>query len=84
MINRGEERSANTAAESRYTIEGQLTASGLGSVGDAYKRLLFNLCKSGCTLPKIQVIPGLLTTVILYTIEGTRGELAVFREAVNG
>ncbi len=84
MINKGAERSAGTADESRYTCEGQLTASGLGSVSDAYKRLLFNLCKSGCTLPKIHVIPGMLTTVILYTIEGTTSELAVFREAVNG
>lgn len=70
----------------RYTLDGRVSASGLGSEKEAFKRLLFNLCKSGCTIPKIHVIPGGLlgSTTILYTVEGTAAELAIFRKEVEG
>lgn len=70
---------------SRYTCDGQMRASGIGSLTDAYKRLLFNLCKSGCVLDSIEVVPaGLVSTLILYTVSGTEAELATFRREVNG
>ena len=70
--------------EPRLTYDRKLIVAGLGPVSTAYERLLFNLCKSGCTLPKIQVIQNVLTTVILYTVEGTKDQLAIFREAAEG
>ncbi len=69
----------------RYTLEGQMRASGVGGQKDGYQRLLFNLCKSGVVLAKIQVIPsGWLSALILYTVEGTEAELAIFRREVEG
>lgn len=84
MIHDGFEPKSQPTTEPRITREGQMTASGLGGEKLAYQRLLFNLCKSGCTIPKIQVLPGLLTAVILYTVEGTRDEIEIFEKQVNG
>jgi hypothetical protein len=68
----------------RSTLDGSTTASGMGAAATAYKKLLFCLCKSGCTLPKISVVPGMLTTIIQFTVEGTDEELRIFSREFKG
>lgn len=62
------------------TLEGSVTASGLGSLSTAYQDLLFALCKSGCSIPKIAVIPaGLARNVIQFTVRGAQDQVDIFR-----
>jgi hypothetical protein len=60
-----------------------MTASGLGSEREAYKQILFNLCKTGCTITKIRIIPSLLSTTILYEVEGNKAEIDAFKSTHN-
>jgi hypothetical protein len=64
-----------------FTCENKIVAGCLGHVTKAYERLLVNLAKSRCKLTKIDVDPCVMVTVIHYTVEGTKSELAAFREA---
>lgn len=67
------------------SMEGSVTASGLGSLSTAYQELLLALCKSGCTIPKIQIIPtGLARHLIQFTVAGTREEVNIFRREWKG
>ena len=67
--------------QSLFTCENKIVAGCLGHVTKAYEQLLFNLAKSRCKLTKIDVDPCVMVTVIHYTVEGTKSELAAFREA---
>lgn len=68
-------------ANSRYTFDGRITASGAGSEARAYQSLLLNLCKSGCVLAKITIHS--FGTVIDYTVEGNKQEIELFQKFVN-
>ena len=71
----------------RSTINGTLSASGIGCRHNAAETLLRRLCRSGCVLDKMETYNvgwggGVL---IRYTVSGTDSELSVLiRYTVSG
>jgi len=78
--------SAAKATADRCTQEGSLQATGLGSLKDTYRELLMTLYRSGVVLSKFDETQrdgfapvGQTSTIIRFTVEGTRAELEVFK-----
>jgi hypothetical protein len=83
-IPRKEARMIREGFETQYTREGEIRATGFGSEESAYKRLLLNLCKSGCKLPEIRISSSPLFTIVYYKVQGTQAEIEHFSKLVNG
>jgi len=54
------------------------------SLSTAYQRLLTSLAKAQCRLMKIEVIPDVFRTEILYTVDATKEQIEIFDKAVTG
>jgi hypothetical protein len=61
--------------------EAKIVVGAFGQAAEQYKRLLYRLSKSGCTLPSISISEGVMVYVIEYKVAGTADQIEAFDQA---
>jgi hypothetical protein len=81
LLGGGTNEFSKESVMAQYTLSGRTIASGMGAEKSACKELLFALCKSGCTIPEVEVIPvGMGRTILQYKVEGDDSSIEIFRK----